>query len=451
MLKRKVTLIILLIFFLSLLVTTPVSAANGIFVFINGSEYHFSPSPVIKSGTALVPMRPFFEALGAEVQWNNTSKIVIGKRGNITVSLSIGSTTADVNGQKRVLSVPAQLINGNTYIPLRFVGEALGDNVVYDSASRTIKITSKTVTVSPELKVHFIDVGQADSIYIQAPDHYDILIDGGNNADGPSLVQYLKNQGVDDIELMIATHPHEDHIGGLNNVLSAFKVDQIIDSGIPAASEIYTDYISVVQAEKAKYLSDDDVTFNIGKNITFSILDSGDNYEDVNDDSVITLLDYNNIEFLFAGDMEAEEEADLLSMKNNIDIDILKVGHHGSSSSTTDAFLKATTPEVAVISVGAGNTYRHPSASTLSKLEEYKAKIYRTDVNGNIVVSTNGNTYSVMTERQGNTMTGGTVVTPKPITKGKYVGSRQSNKYHLPTCMQICKSDFTCQPDMVYV
>lgn len=450
MLKKRIALVAVFILLLSLLTTAPISAANGISVYINGSEYHFSPSPVIKSGNTLVPMRPLFEALGAEVGWNNTSKTVTGKRGNITVSLSIGRTTASVNGQKRTLAVPAQLINGSTYIPLRFVGEAIGDSVVYDPASKAIKIISRAVTASPTLKVHFIDVGQADSIYIQAPDHYDILIDGGNNADGPSIVQYLKNQGVDDIELMIATHPHEDHIGGLDNVLAAFKVDEIIDSGTPATSETYRDYISAVEAEKAEYLSDDNMTFNIGKNITFSILDPGDNYKDVNDDSVITLLDYNNVEFLFAGDMEAEEEADLLSMKKNLDIDILKVGHHGSSSSTTDAFLKATTPEVAVISVGAGNTYGHPSASTLSRLEEYKANIYRTDVNGNIVVTTNGNTYSVMTERQGNTMTGGTVVTPKPDNE-REICWQPSVKQVSSADMQICKSNFTCQPDMVYV
>ena len=173
----------------------------------------------------------------------------------------------------------------------------------WDGKTRVITITS--AKASQTLTVHFIDVGQADSIYIQAPGNYDILIDAGNNSDGPTVVDYLKRQKVDDIEIMIATHAHEDHIGGLDDVLAAFDVEKIIDSGEVGTTKTYRDYWSAVQTEGAEYREDDDLVFELGPGIKFFIIETGDGYSNTNDNSVLTKLDYNNIEFLFTGDMEA--------------------------------------------------------------------------------------------------------------------------------------------------
>lgn len=282
-------------------------------------------------------------------------------------------------------------------------------------------------------KVHFIDVGQADSIYIQLPNHIDVLIDGGNEADSKTVVDYLKAQKVDDIELMIATHPHEDHIGGLPAVLKAFKVEEIIDSGKDATSKIYKTYAADALAEGCPWVEDAYQTKTWGTT-ALKILTGNETWNDINDYSVVCRLDTGNIEFLFTGDAETPVEKIL---KGDISADILKIGHHGSTSSTSPNFLSKVNPRVAVICVGAGNTYGHPAASTITKLKNAGIAIYRTDLNSNVVIDTDGTTYSV-TCTKGTPTSGQQSVqnntTTAPSTEKNYVGSKSSDKYHLPSC-----------------
>lgn len=293
-----------------------------------------------------------------------------------------------------------------------------------------------------ETKVHFIDVGQADSIYIQMPNKQDVLIDGGNVADGTVVVSYLKAQGVDDIDLLIATHPHEDHLGGLPAVLDTFKVEQIIDSGYPVKTDIYTTYSSKAKAEKAIWQADNNQTFKFGDD-TLQILTGAKDWKDVNDYSVVCRLDTGDIEFMLTGDAETPVES---SLTGQLDAEILKVGHHGSTSSTSVGFLNKVKPQVAVISVGTGNTYGHPAQETFQKLQNNGAKIYRTDLNGTVVVTTNGKTYSVNTQKGGSSVvqqpsvpvvpvvTQSEPVQQQQVSTGKYIGSKESNKYHDPNC-----------------
>jgi len=240
---------------------------------------------------------------------------------------------------------------------------------------------------TPILNVHFINVGQADCIFIDYGD-YDILIDAGNNNDGASVVDYLKKLNTDDIEILVATHPHEDHIGGLDDVLAAFKVENIIDSGKTATTNAYKDYWSAVQNEKSNYQADKDLTFNISDQITFKVIETGDSFSNINNYSVITVLNYNNIEFLFTGDMESE--AELAVLNKFFDIEVLKVGHHGSRSSTSQQFLNKVSPEYAVISCGKNNSYGHPHVETLQKLKDANVKTFRTDEQGTIIATTDG-------------------------------------------------------------
>ncbi len=239
---------------------------------LDGQQLSFDVPPTIEDGRTLVPLRAIFEAMGATVSWDQDTQTATAVKGDTTVVLKIGSTTPTINGQVKQLDVPAKIVSGRTLAPLRFVGEAFGGTVEWNQASQLVSITSVPTSGTPpppapatsETFVHFIDVGQADAIYIELPNHNDILIDGGNKADGSLVVNYLKNLGVDDIELLIATHPHEDHIGGLPAVLDTFKVESILDSGYSASTAIYNQYSSKAQAEGCTWVSDNYQTYTWG-------------------------------------------------------------------------------------------------------------------------------------------------------------------------------------------
>ncbi|MTI69236.1 MAG: MBL fold metallo-hydrolase [Firmicutes bacterium] len=242
------------------------------------------------------------------------------------------------------------------------------------------------------IKIHFIDVGQADSIFIDNGD-FDILIDAGNNEDGDLVVNYLKKLNTDDIDLLVATHQHEDHIGGLDDVINNFKVKKVIDSGEDYTSKTYKDYIKAVEDEKnVEFIEDSDMDINLG-NALFKVIETGDNYDNTNDNSVVTMLDYKDIEILFTGDMESSIENKNLDKFS--DIDLLKIAHHGSHSSSSKEFLDIIKPEYAIISCGEDNRYNHPHKETLNKLNDRDVKVFRTDILGNIIVTTNGETLSI--------------------------------------------------------
>lgn len=248
-----------------------------------------------------------------------------------------------------------------------------------------------------QIQVHFIDVGQADSIYIKLPDNIDILIDGGNIDDGETVVNYLSEQWVDDIELIIATHPHEDHIGGLPAVLKAFQVEEIIDSGKTENSDVYRTYATAAQAERCTWSADNYQKFTWG-DISLHIYTGGETWNNLNDYSVVCRLDTGDIGFLFMGDAGTPVEKIL---HGELKSEILKVGDHGCSSSSDPTFLSKVLPAIAVINAGAGNPRGCPLQDTLDKLQAVGASVYSTDLSGTVVVSTEGQSYSVGSESSG--------------------------------------------------
>jgi competence protein ComEC len=263
-----------------------------------------------------------------------------------------------------------------------------------------IPLSGITNAATKNMYVHFINVGQGDSIYIKAPNGEDILIDGGNK-DGSDVVAYLKKQKVKDIEFMIATHPDADHIGGLDEVLKAFPVKNVYAPKVSHTSQAYKDFLTAVKNKKLTIkTAQANVTLPI-KGVTAKFVGPVKTYSksDTNDWSAVLRLAYGKNAFLFTGDAEFKAESDMIKAKQPLKADVLKVGHHGAKTSTSTAFLNAVKPKYAVISVGK-NSYGHPTKEVLNRLKAAKVTVYRTDQKGTIVFTSNGSTLSVKTERR---------------------------------------------------
>lgn len=248
---------------------------------------------------------------------------------------------------------------------------------------------------SSDLAVHFIDVGQGDAILIDCGET-EVLIDGGSASTGAA--DYIKPYVDGPLEVIIITHPHEDHIGGLPGVFNDYIVQEVWWSGKTTTSKAYTNLVNAVTAENAiVHEAERGMSIQVGT-LTFSVLNPAKPLpSDINNSSVVVSLSYGQTDFLFTGDAEQEAEADMLLWLK--DIDILKVGHHGSNTASSLAFLQIIKPEIAVYSAGVGNSYGHPHPETITALTNIGATIYGTDTRGTIVITTDGKTYSIQTEK----------------------------------------------------
>jgi len=282
------------------------------------------------------------------------------------------------------------------------------------------------------LKVHFIDVGQADCILIQAPTGENMLIDAGNNADADTIISYLDDQRVRKIDVLVGTHPHEDHIGSLDTVIDTYDIGKIYMPKVTNSTKTFEDVLAAIQNKGLKI-----TTAVGGTNISFSpdtkvelLAPNSSEYDELNNYSAVIKLTYREISFLFTGDAEDISENEMMAKGYDLKADILKVGHHGSNSSTTEEFLEAVGPTYAVISVGKGNDYGHPHKEVLTRLSEAGIKIYRTDESGTVVFSTDGANIEVETERTGQ-------AAKKDVTV--YI-TETGKKYHTAECSLLRES-----------
>ncbi|MBC2722579.1 MBL fold metallo-hydrolase [Desulfosporosinus sp.] len=258
----------------------------------------------------------------------------------------------------------------------------------------TPEIVAETPTRTTEvLKVHFLDVGQADSTLLVTPSGDSILIDGGNNEDGPEIVSYLRSQGVKELSAIVATHPHEDHIGGLDLVIQSIPTKTVYMPNADSNTRTFEDFIAAVKASGAKKVQAKvGVGLNVSELTGVFLAPNSSSYEELNNYSAVLKVTYGKVSFLFEGDAEDISEAEMLKSGQDLKATVLKVGHHGSNSSTTSAFLRAVSPKHAIISVGADNEYGHPTPTILDRIAQAGITTYRTDKSGTIVVTTNGET-----------------------------------------------------------
>ncbi|HOP75685.1 MAG TPA: ComEC/Rec2 family competence protein [Bacillota bacterium] len=248
----------------------------------------------------------------------------------------------------------------------------------------------------PKLSVHFLDVGQADCILITAPNGKTMMIDAGNNGDADVILDYLRSLDVDTIDVMVGTHPHEDHIGGMDAVIQAMNVDRIVMPKVSTNTKTFYDVLKAVRDKGLKVnTAKAGMSIPLDPDLQIQILSpKRERYESLNDYSVVIRLTYRQVSFMLMGDLETLGETELLESNDQLQADILKVGHHGSSSSTSARFLKAVAPQYGVISVGAGNRYGHPNPKVLERLEKV-CQVLRTDRDGHIIIETDGENIAV--------------------------------------------------------
>lgn len=292
-----------------------------------------------------------------------------------------------------------------------------------------------------QMKVHFLDVGQADCVVVQLPGGETLMVDAGNRDDSSFIVGYLNDLGVRRIDYLVATHPHEDHIGGMADIVESFQVGQVYMPRVTTNTWSFEHLLQAIRERGLKIksaragltlLDRDDLKVRF----TGPALDS---FADLNQASAVLHIRYGDTAFLLAGDADKESEAAMLRSGADLSADVLKVGHHGSHDATSSAFLETVNPDYAVISVGAGNDYGHPHQETLNKLKQFGVQVLRTDLMGTIVFTSDGRTLKcepggTAFNSAGLTEDQRSVQKNEKRTEAYYIGNKRSKKFHRPDC-----------------
>jgi competence protein ComEC len=262
------------------------------------------------------------------------------------------------------------------------------------------EITFFSDNTTRNMEVHFIDVGQGDSILIESSEQY-MLIDAGNNDDGDMLIEYLQKEGVQKLDYLISTHPHEDHIGGMDDIINNFQVDTIFMPDVEHTTKSFEDVLMAISNQNQQItIPKVGEQYRLG-NAGFIIIapNRADYGEELNNYSIGIKLIHGENSFVMCGDAEELAENDILENGIDISADVYKVSHHGSNTGTTKEFLQAIAPRYAVIECGSGNKYGHPHKETLELFNALNIEVYRTDQNGTVIAKSDGNEITWISEK----------------------------------------------------
>lgn len=311
-----------------------------------------------------------------------------------------------------------------------------------------------SLVVEGTMQVHFIDVGQGDAVLIKQ-DGNNMLIDGGDNGYGGLVIDYLEAEGVESLQYVIGTHPHADHIGGLVEVIDHFPVEKVIMPDVTHTTKTFENLISVIKKKKLKITKPVvGKSFSLGEGDFTIVGPNSVKYKNLNDYSVMIRVAFGDNSFMLTGDAEVLAESEAVKNSVNLKSDVLKAGHHGSDTSSTNTFVDEVSPTFVVIQSGEGNTYGHPSNGVISRFESRGSKVYRNDLEGNIIAISDGAniefnfTPSSRSESKGGGTTGGAisadtveqvapepeVVEPTQIVDNGYIGNKNSKVFHNKTC-----------------
>ena len=397
------------------------AAEDEIRVNLNGREISFDVPPQMINDRTMVPVRAVFEAMGATVSWDPQTSTVQAVKGNAQVEMTVGQGFARVNGNAVPIDAPPVNLDGRVLVGARFAAEGFGCRVEWDGLSRIVTISDAGL-----LTARFLDVGQGDSELVTLPDGKVMLIDAGGN-----ILPALDMLGVTKIDYLVATHPHSDHIAYLDEVIRHCEVGAVYMPRVSHTTQDYENLLTAVQ-EKGLSIQAAKAGIEIASSPAYEIRVLSpvlEQYAELNDYSAVIRVRYGDGAMIFMGDALEEAEA---YIAGDVSAEVLKVGHHGSKTSTSETFFRRVNPKYGVISCGAGNPYGHPSDEILRRLSGIA--VYRTDQDGHItMIADSSGVNGVYTRKE--------MAQPSmPEVAGGFFRTQTGSKYHIEGCRSLAKS-----------
>ncbi len=404
--KSKRILLILLAVIFNLAFFTNVSAesefnvvngGNDIKVDIDGSFVVFNEETDYpfqdEEGRVFIPFKAVMEEFGCNVVWDKERSVAVAVKDAVIVEVPPNQNYIRQNGFKIVMDSNTVLKENKLYVPIRVIFETFGAEVNWNQAAKTVIVKSLNADMKL-MTVHFIDVEHGDSILIDY-DEYEVLIDAGISNNSELISDYIKPYVDGSLDLLIATHSHKDHVGGLPKIFEDYEVSRVIDSGSSLDTPEWYAYAQALLKEDCIISYDEDETIDISEGVQLRIIEALDGQSKENNNSVSALIKFNNVSILFTGDNQVEAE-EIISQKVG-KVDVFKASHHGSYNANSEALLEVIRPEYIVISAGKGVNYTHPHASALKRMFDIGSTVYGTFKSGTIILKTNGVSYSFET------------------------------------------------------